>query len=270
MQSNSQNDKEYLIPITDKRKENELLVPIDFKAFITILLVFPFFSFIICVLISVIYHFESANHTHCNVYNILPSISASVGSFTPQKYIWRTGIAMQSFPRFYVSLLYYNFYRKLPCFKSFKTSSFYKKVIQATFLMNVIELSCLVCLTYVSSTENYEIHKIAFSGFVITSLLYMLGTVLMMRDMSHSEKYANNVLLHKSLRYKKRLMVVNVVSIILGACFFLRHNSYCEAFVYTLFALSEYTMVLSNMAFHWTAAYDFPDVRIAAISMSKF
>ena len=32
---------------------------------------------------------EWAARTHCNVWNIAPSISASIGNFAPKKYVWK-------------------------------------------------------------------------------------------------------------------------------------------------------------------------------------
>ncbi len=41
-----------------------------------------------------------------------------------------------------------------------------------------------------------------------------------------------------------------------------RHNTYCEPGVYSLFALCEYVVVLSNMAFNYVIAMDFGERRL--------
>ena len=43
--------------------------------------------------------FEKSTYTHCEVSNFAPSISAAIGSFVPQKYIWQASIALHSAPR---------------------------------------------------------------------------------------------------------------------------------------------------------------------------
>jgi hypothetical protein len=61
----------------------------------------------------------------------------------------------------------------------------------------------------------------------------------------------------KSLKLKKYLFIVNLLSIGLAGYFFMRHNERCEPGVYTLFAFFEYIVVLTNMGYHMTAYYDF-------------
>lgn len=64
-------------------------------------------------------------------------------------------------------------------------------------------------------------------------------------------------LYYDQTRLKRYLLVANLVSALLAVYFYLRHNKYCETGVYTLFAVFEYSVVLTNCLFHFLAFYDF-------------
>ncbi|KAI5635544.1 frag1/DRAM/Sfk1 family domain-containing protein [Phthorimaea operculella] len=121
-------------------------------------------------------------------------------------------------------------------------------------MLNFIENLALVGLTYWPSTLYYSHHEFCFKTFIATSILYMLITYVMLTrcrkrpNLTNSEK--------KSLKIKLRAFVTNVASFIFVAYFFLRHNRLCEPYVYSMFALSEYVLVVSNIAFHLTTLYD--------------
>lgn len=120
--------------------------------------------------------------------------------------------------------------------------------------LNVIENVALIGLTFISSAENHVVHERCFVTFMVTSELYMMLTCYLLRCMRC--KPPNNIEA-RSLRIKYQLLAVNLMSFAMAVYFFIRHNSYCERGVYSIFALCEYVVVLTNMAFHMTAFWDF-------------
>ena len=72
-----------------------------------------------CIVIASVLHFQSVNRTHCQVPNILPSISAAIGNNSPEKYVWRHGIAFMIFQQLLAGLLWYNLFgSQLPATKT--------------------------------------------------------------------------------------------------------------------------------------------------------
>lgn len=208
----------------------------------------PVFGIVFSVVWSLMYDFERATHTHCKVPNYLPSISAAIGGFTPQRYIWRTCIGLHSAPRFMVAIAYYNFHMSLELAQHSKT---YGIIAAVACFLHIIENAALLGLTYVASNENHGVHEKFFIMFLVSSLLYMLLTLILIkwgrtyhgRVMTSSEKY--------SLKIKFILFIFNITCCIMAAYTFWRHNAYCEPGAYTTFAISEYGIVTSNIMFHF-------------------
>ncbi|XP_066501795.1 post-GPI attachment to proteins factor 2 [Hoplias malabaricus] len=213
----------------------------------------PLLGFIACITVSILYHYDEATYTHCQVLNYLPSISAAI-SLTPERYIWRFCIGLHSAPRFLVATAYFSFYR----------GRFGRQL--KTQLLSVFTLLCalsenigLLLLTYVSSTETYSFHKNGFILFIGSSLVHMLCTCRLWWVITKKYHFIAESLKQEmtSYRYKIRLFLLNFCSCLVAGYFYWRHNKYCEPKIYTLFALCEYLVVLSNMAFHMTAFWDF-------------
>ncbi|KAL3043115.1 post-GPI attachment to proteins factor 2 [Trematomus bernacchii] len=224
------------------------LIRVPFTSFAVATVLLPLTGLIACLFTSILYHYEDATYTHCKVPNYLPSISSAI-SRVPERYIWRSCIGLHSAPRFLVSAAYFSFYR----------GRFSSRPPE--LLLSVLNLICsltentgLLLLTYVSSTETYNVHKYGFAVFMGSSLLHMLITcrlwMVIRRHYVHPEEKTSCV-------WKLRLFLFNVGCFLSAAYFFRRHNQLCEAGVYTLFSLFEYLVVFSNMAFHMTAFWDF-------------
>lgn len=118
-----------------------IIISLQLLSIITLSL--PLFGFTFCVIWSVVFNFTEATSTHCGVSNYLPSISASIGSFSPQKYIWRSTISLHTSPRYLISFIFY---------KSIHHSN-------NLLIFNWIEISALLALSIVSSTELFRNYK---------------------------------------------------------------------------------------------------------------
>lgn len=225
------------------------LIRIQFTHFAVATVCLPLLGFITCVVTSLFSHFNDATYTHCQVSNYLPSISAAI-SLTPERYVWRFCVGLHSAPRFLVAFAYFTFYRG-----HFVTSLPNLLLSGLTLLASLSENVGLLLLTYVSSTETYSLHKNGFIVFIASSILHMLCTCRLWQMLTrHSLGVGEE---RKSFRYKYRIFFFNIIFCLCAGYFFRRHNKYCEPGIYTLFAFCEYLVVLSNMAFHMTAYWDF-------------
>lgn len=224
------------------------LIRLPFTRFAVGTVMLPFGGLLICLTLSLIYHYEDAIYTHCKVKNYLPSISSAI-SRVPERYIWRGFIGLHSAPRYLICVAYFNFYHR----------HFSKRLPELllsvlTLLLSLTENTGLLVLTYVGSTEAYSIHKYGFITFIATSMLHMLFTVRLWFKIQRQSLSTEEV---TSYRWKLRLFLFNISCCACAAYFFRRHNKFCEQGVYTVFAFFEYLVVFSNMAFHMTAFWDF-------------
>ncbi|XP_053612361.1 post-GPI attachment to proteins factor 2 [Plodia interpunctella] len=207
----------------------------------------PLFSFLTCVLITMYKDFDRANKTHCNIPNIFPSISASIGNYEPQITIWKTAIYIHAPIRFMLIYLRWDYYRSImrdDCIT----------IVKLAVSLNIIENIMLLGLTHWTSSLHYSYHEKCFKTFIASSLFYMILICILLTkcrrrpNISSIEKY--------SLKLKWRLFFINASTFAMAAYFFLRHNSLCEPYVYSIFSFSEYMVVVSNILYHFTTVYD--------------
>ncbi|XP_064636891.1 post-GPI attachment to proteins factor 2-like [Lineus longissimus] len=201
-------------------------------------------SFISCILISLLFDFESATATHCQVRNYLPSISAAIG-FAPQRYIWRISIALIAASHYLHIVLTYKYFSK--SFNVYQ-QSLYQAVVKFSTLIACMEINGLVGLTYVSSTDNYSLHEKCFIVFISCAITYMFMYLVVIRWAHEWQPLRGKIL--KAYIHKRNTFLFNAGIFALAVYFFIRHNTYCEPGVYSLFALCEYLVVLSNIYSH--------------------
>ncbi|KAK0170647.1 hypothetical protein PV328_008474 [Microctonus aethiopoides] len=238
MMSKVKYNLEYTFLAEDNEQSHyRIVIPFTKIAYFTVAL--PFFGFIVCVIWSIIYNFEHATSTHCQVYNVLPSISAAIGHYRPQRDIWKTVIAAQAFMRALIFFMYRNYYQET-------AYHWAQGIINFTLFTYALENISLVTLSFWTSNENYAFHKLSFIIFLIMSCIHMCLTCYIGKECRHTTR---DIMERISISLKMRIMIMNVLSILLACYFFWRHNAYCEPL--------EYLVVLTNMGFHLTAAWDF-------------
>lgn len=247
---------------------------LGFREICLITAALPLLTLLLCFIFAVVFQAEEVHETHCKVFNIIPSISAITG-ISPQRYFWRISIALHIGPRFLIAACYRNHYTNLlreqivthSTNPHHRTANF---LVQLVFALHVIEVSALCGVTYVSNRENYPIHEKIFVTFMICSLLHMLATIILQRYL-HPDGIPPPGRATTSLIWKKRLFILSILSTLGLMLFFMKHRFYCHDLAFSWFALCEYIIACSNLAFHCTTIWDFPSEHLViAQGMDKF
>src|SRR5690349_16704407 len=90
------------------------------------------------------------------VYNIIPSISSITG-ISPQRYLWRLVIALHITPRLIIAYVHRNYLKLHVLSKITDQAQLVKarRLASAVHWLNLVEISALAGVTYVSNKENY-------------------------------------------------------------------------------------------------------------------
>lgn len=129
-------------------KASNALIFIPFGRFALAVVSLPFFGFIFCVVWSVLYFYERSTATHCGVPNYLPSISAAIGNYQPQRFIWQVVILCQALPRLLVAHQYIQHYNSI-----IRRSR--RALAYVACMLNIVENVALVGLSLWTSSDDY-------------------------------------------------------------------------------------------------------------------
>ena len=110
----------------------------------------------------------------------ISSYLAAIGDFPENRFVWRSSILVSLVPRLLISWSY----RKLFIEISFPLR-YIRDMIQTGFLMNMSELCSLVFLSFIDGDNHHRLnsllHKVAFASFLISSSLYFLLQLYLIR-----------------------------------------------------------------------------------------
>jgi hypothetical protein len=225
---------------------------------------FPFSALVFCLSWSFIRDFEKATYTHCEVDQFAPSISSVIGDFTPQHHVWNICIAIVFTPRLLFARMYYRYFQeRLPVGR--RTL----KLVSVNYALNVAENVSLLGLSFVPSSDIFVVHEVFFITFMATSMVSMALTVGFLYPRCGFQ--ARTIQEQFSISVKSSLVKVIFSCAVCALYFYWRHNEYCEPYVYSFFAVCEYSIVVSNIFYHGMAFYDFYDshVRVSSDVLPK-
>ncbi|BFZ14854.1 hypothetical protein BsWGS_17893 [Bradybaena similaris] len=250
---------------------NQSFFDLNFPVLVAASCLLPLTGLVLCEVICVLFYFRQCTITICGsadeVWNFLPSVSVATGQLAPQKYIWRIFIALHATPRFLIAAGYHSMHKLM--FVGNKSLLMYRHLSNVAYFLHVLEVLALVGLSFVSSAEDYDVHKVCFATFMLSATLHMMtvcvlhsfGKKAVQFSLTHEEKF--------SLKCKLILFVINALFFSAALYFFHRHNTYCEDGVYSLFGFCEIVVVMTNIAFHGTAIIDFRGSRLALLDFER-
>lgn len=221
----------------------------------------PIVALLLSVTLGVYLHFDETTSTHCKVPNFVPSISSVVGGVTPERYIWRICIAIFSFPRLFDSLLCFNLLsRGIGENDHFRYWGNY-----LLFVLHFVHYFSLFGLSFVSSTENFTVHRNCFIGFIVSSMLYMVLFLPLFKMARQPPTYRDKI----SFRLRLGFAIAHFCIFFLSLYLYWRHNTFCEPYMYSWYSLCEYLVVLTNIAFHTTLVLEFQGNYISVAPPSR-
>ena len=86
---------------------------------------------------------------YTQVHNYLPSVSAAIGDYLPQRYVWRFVIALHTIPRIQIAFVYYAYFMSI-------LAKWHENSVLLNCILNLVEILSLFGLTFISSTDNYS------------------------------------------------------------------------------------------------------------------
>lgn len=207
---------------------------------------------------------------------------------SPQRYFWRISIALHVGPRFIIAICYKSYYvYLLQCIKDSVVHAKATWLMNLAFWLHIIEITSLCGVTYVSNRENYskfhisklndifinsfssslslfsDLHEQVFIVFIACSLGHMLVTIKMCQLLQQNinakqHPHAVSIIADPSIKWKRTLFALSIVSTIGLVVFFFKHRVYCHDLAFSAFAFCEYVIAIANLAFHCITVWDFP------------
>lgn len=168
-----------------------------------------------------------------------PSVSATIGDRYPERSLYQLLIALTSSSRFILCYLTY-----------YLTNAPNAKLPFILLVVGVIRTFTCGGWTYVTSTDDHDIHDIFMIAYIVLTLPYtIIRTILTPKNTTV-----------KTLRIVVATMFFG--TIVPLVYMYLQHKIHRKAGAYTIYAFLEWSLVLLDILFDSLSSYDLPDLEI--------
>ncbi|KYR00173.1 S60 ribosomal protein L12 [Tieghemostelium lacteum] len=246
-------------------------------------------SFGITLFLACYLHFKQVTKNHCRHWEFLPSISATIGDFTPEMNVFRYGMALTSGLR--LGTIYLNHYLAVdeknnlisqlhntnrP--NSFKgtTESLNASIKSITTLIplctifDTLRVFSAGVWIYVSSSEWLFFHQCGFVSYVIFSFLYMYTYTSLFYQTRIKFKVQHTTfwsLIFKSydrktqkelfsLKWKVIVGITHFLLFISSLKYFVDHEFHCVYLAYSKYSVFEWSLAIFNVGYDILTYFD--------------
>jgi hypothetical protein len=215
------------------------------------------------IAITIRYNYDDAVRVHCmQAEEWFPSLSAVIGDFVPQRFIFRWLMMWTVLPRWSTILGHRQLFANAVALTTSSTS-LRKRSVDLLFALELIRMGSALGWIQINSRDDMTLHVASFAVYMALSLVcFLMQTMLL----SHAVQVAlpvNEFQLRKSLRLKRVFIVAQLLYFPPMIYFYWRHKSDCEHGAYSKFNLTEWAFGFTNVFCDATAAYDLTAMQLS-------
>ncbi|XP_064539598.1 post-GPI attachment to proteins factor 2 [Drosophila montana] len=239
---------EKLLPISDKdlTKSSVRQLRISMSNLLLVGCALAPFTMVYTILMTLIFDYAGSTYTHCQVMNILPSMSTVIRQQQP---LWIFIIWAQLPARLLAAWLYWRYRRRgLPL-----RARILKYLSLLLLVYNSVSSISAVQYGHLSGTfHNATALSSWITGLGYIGLSHMSQKFGAYEPMGPHERLSN--------RIKRKMLFTNCTAMVVMWPFYVLHVNFCLTMAYSVFSFCEYILTLSIACHIWTSYLDFYDV----------
>ncbi|KAI8339921.1 fgf receptor activating protein [Chlamydoabsidia padenii] len=211
-------------------------------------------AFVIALIVACYTHYEKivSNEYYGYPEEYIPSVSATTGDRYPARAYFQILIAMTSGPRLLLVYLWYIYTTK-----TIRTSS--EGFGKSLLVVGLIRTISCGGWTYITSTDDHDLHDIAMAFYLICTLPWQLGVL------STSSRQLPHL-----LKWRRILVAAFFGTTPFMVYFFIQHKIHHVPGAYSIYAFFEWSLILYDVGFDAVSLMDFECLDVVIVDRSPF